>query len=143
MRTLALLILALLTADASLAATLKGEAEIRAYTDRVMAKVGSGDLAGAFANMKAYVIVPADEFDATALNSRSQRSQYGARYGAPVGFEFIAQKKMGDSLLRLIYIEKTERHALPWTFVFYRGPKGWVLNSFSWHDRLPDIFGAP
>jgi hypothetical protein len=78
-----------------------------------------------------------------ALNSQSQRDQFGARYGAAAGNEFIAQKKVGDSLLRLVYIEKTERHALPWTFIFYRGPKGWVLNSFNWNDRLPDLFGAP
>ncbi len=143
MRTFALLVLALLSIEVSSAATFKSEAEIRAHADRVMTKVAAGNLTGAFADMKPYVIVPPDEFDAMALNSKSQRGQFGARYGTPVGYEFIAQKKMGDSLLRLIYVEKTERHALPWTFVFYRGPKGWVLNSFSWHDRLPDLFGAP
>ena len=143
MRILALLALVLLNVGNSFAATLKSEVEIRAFADRIMTKVAAGDLTGAFADMKPYVIVPATEFDAMASSSKLQRDQYGARYGAPTGYEFIAQKKIGDSLVRLIYIEKTERHALPWTFIFYRGSKGWVLNSFYWNDRLPELFGAP
>lgn len=143
MRILALLVLTSLSVGNCLAETLKGEAEIRAFSDRVMTKIAAGDLAGAFADMKPYIVIPVAEFDAAVLTSKSQRDQFGARYGAPTGYEFIAQKKIGDSLMRLFYIEKTQRHALPWTFVFYRGAQGWMVNSFSWNDRLPDLFGPP
>lgn len=141
MRTLLLLGIALLGASDALAATLKNELDIRAFADRVMVRVGAGDLAGAFAEMKPCVIVPAAEFDAVALNSKSMRDQFGVRYGATIGYEFIAQDKLGDSLLRLTYIEKTQVHALPWTFIFYRGPDGWILNTFNWNDKIQDLFG--
>ncbi len=121
------------------AATLQTDADVRAFADRVMEKVAKADLPGAFAEMKPYTIVPPTEFDAAALQSKSQRDMVGTRFGATIGYEFISEKRSGQSLLKLTYIEKTEHHALPWLFYFYRTPKGWVLNSFNWNDRMPDL----
>ena len=127
---------AIATAD-----TLQSETELREFSDSVMEEVGSGDLDAAFALMKRFTIVPAAEFDVVALNTRAQRDQIGARFGASAGYEFISESRVGQSLLRLTYIEKTEKHALPWIFYFYRSPDGWVLNSFIWHDQFPNLFG--
>ena len=140
MRTLVLLTIAILGQGFAYADTLQTESEMRAFADRVMAKVGSGDLAGAFALMKPYTIVPAAEFDAMTLASKAQRDQVGARFGPAVGYEYIRKSTAGESLLKFTYIEKTERHALPWMFYFYHSPKGWVLNSFIWNDRMVDLF---
>ena len=124
------------------AATLQTDADVRAFADRVMAQVAKADLPGAFAEMKPYTIVPPAEFDAAALQSKSQRDMVGTRFGATIGYEFIGEKRSGQSLLKLTYIEKTEHHALPWIFYFYRAPNGWVLNSFNWHDRMPDLLAG-
>jgi hypothetical protein len=43
-------------------------------------------------------------------------------------------------VLRLLYMEKTEKHALPWAFIFYKTPKGWMLSSFGWNDKMPQFF---
>ena len=143
MRTLmSLLVVAVLTLGNAYADTLAVESDVRKFADRVMAKVGSGDLAGAFAAMKPYTIVPASEFDVMALTSKSQRELIGTRYGTPAGYEFISETKAGASLLKLTYIEKTERHALPWMFFFYRSPNGWVLNTFVWHDQMQNLLGG-
>ena len=142
MSRLALLLVMVLAYGTAAADTLHTEADIRAFADRVMAKVAGADLPGAFALMKPYTIVPPTEFDAAALQSKSQRDLVGTRFGATTGYEFIAEKRSGQSLLKLTYIEKTERHALPWIFYFYRTPKGWVLNSFYWHDRMPDLLAG-
>jgi hypothetical protein len=39
-------------------------------------------------------------------------------------------------------LQKYERHALLWTFDFYRPRTAWVLNGFSFHDRWQDLFGT-
>lgn len=139
MSLLVLLVLALNIANAD---TLPAEPDVRKFADSVMAKVGSGDLTGAFAAMKPYTIVPPSEFDVMALTSKSQRELVGGRYGAPAGYEFIGETKAGASLLKLTYIEKTEHHALPWMFFFYRSPNGWVLNTFLWHDQVQNLLGG-
>ncbi|WP_018608417.1 hypothetical protein [Uliginosibacterium gangwonense] len=137
----AVLYLALLFVSASaMAETLKSELEAKQLTDKVMVQVAKGDLTGAFALMKPYVVISESEFQGSLLQSKSQRDQFGSRYGKPLGYEFIAEKKAGESILRLTYIEKTARHALPWAFIFYKTPTGWVLNSYFWNDNIQSAF---
>jgi hypothetical protein len=130
----------LCTFGLSFADTLKSESELRLFADRVMGTLEKGGTMAAFAAMKPYTIIPGSEFDSIALASKSQREQFGARFGKTVGFEFIGQKKLGESLIRLTYIEKTEKHAFPWRFYFYKTPSGWALNSFLWNDQMPQLF---
>ncbi len=134
-----LLSLALMSVGAQ-ADTLKSEAEAKQLAGKIMEKVGKGDLAEAFAVMKPYVVFPDSELQEKVFQTKSQRDQFGARYGKTVGFEFIREKKAGESILRLTYVEKTDRHALPWMFVFYKAPNGWVLNSFAWSDQILSAF---
>jgi hypothetical protein len=122
------------------AAEFKTTTELKPFSESVMKKISENDLQAAFALMQPYVVIPSAEFQSVALNSKAQRDQYGARYGKSFGFEFISQQNVGESLVSFVYIEKTEKHALPWTFYYYKTPKGWVLNSFNWNDKLVTLF---
>lgn len=133
-------ILILILASSAHADTFKSAQELRPFVDSVMKKAASGDIAAALNAMGPYTIIPEAEFQSAVLNSKAQRDQYGVRYGKSVGYEYISEEKAGESLIRLVYIEKTEKHALPWVFYFYKSPQGWVLNSFQWNDQLPIIF---
>jgi hypothetical protein len=119
---------------------LESDAQLLKFTEGLMAKVATGDLDGAFKAMKPYLVIPQAEFDALVVNTKAQRGLAGARYGKVVGSECFGQKKLGQSLVKVTCIEKTEKHALPWLFYFYKGPQGWVLNSFVWNDNLPSLF---
>ena len=124
----------------TLADTLKSEQAAKQLAEKVMNYAAKGDISSAFASMKPYVVIPEAEFQGLALQSKSQRDQFGARYGKSIGYEFIGERKAGDSILRLVYIEKTAKHALPWMFLFYKSPTGWVLNSFAWNDQVQNVF---
>lgn len=123
-----------------MADTLKSEVEAKQLAEKVMAQVAKSDLTNAFALMKPYVVIPESEFQGLALQTKSQRDQFGVRYGKSVGYEFVGEKKAGESILRLVYVEKTAKHALPWMFLFYKAPNGWVLNSFAWNDQIQNVF---
>jgi hypothetical protein len=71
-----------LALDAS-AAVLKTE-ELPDFVTQVMSRVGKADLAGAFAYMKPYTIVPEAEFETLKLGTKSQRDQAGSRFGKTV-----------------------------------------------------------
>lgn len=124
----------------AIADSLKSESDIKSFADNLMTKIAKGDMTSAFNMMKPYVIIPEAEFQSAALNSKAQRDQFGVRYGRTIGYEYIGQKKIGESLVRFVYIEKTEKHVLPWMFYFYKAPAGWVLNSFFWNDQMPQLF---
>ena len=134
-----LILLGLITAQA-MGDTLKDEEAMRAFTDRVMTHVAKGDLGGAFEALKPYVNLSPTEIDAVAVQSKAQREQYGQRYGSAIAFEFIDDQKVGQSLYRLRYIEKTNKHALAWQFYFYKTAEGWTLNTFFWNDMFHKLF---
>lgn len=120
--------------------SLESELQYLKLTESLMAKVAQGDLDGAFQAMKPYLVVPAAEFDALVAQTKAQRGMAGARYGKAVGWECLEHRKVGQSIARVTCFEKTEKHALPWLFYFYKSPRGWILNSFTWNDNLPSLF---
>jgi hypothetical protein len=90
--------------------------------------------------MRPYAVISETELQNALLKMQAQREQWTPRYGKTVGFEYIGTKRIGQSLLRLTYVEKTERHALPWMFHFYRAPNGWILTSFLCNDLSSELF---
>jgi hypothetical protein len=114
--------------------------ELQPFSERVMAKVAKGDLDGAFKEMKPYLVIPDAEYETLAVNTRAQRGLAGTRFGKVVGYECVDTKAVGQSLVQIVCLEKTEKHALPWRFYFYKTPSGWVLNTFKWSDNLPSVF---
>ncbi len=130
----------LLAGSAVRADALESDLQRLQFTEAVMAKVGVGDLDGAFKVMKPHAIVPEAEYEALVASTKAQRAKVGGRYGKVVGWECLEEKKVGRSLTRVSCIEKTEKHALPWMFYFYKSPRGWVLNSFLWNDNVASLF---
>ncbi len=126
------------------AQTLKTESDVQKFTVRVMSAVGRGDLQAAYTALKNYAVLPGAEIDAGLQQSQAQRDQpaFTERYGKTDGYDLIGKRKLGSSMLRYAYIEKTERHPLPWVFHFYLSPKGWVLNEFGWDGNAAALYLA-
>lgn len=124
----------------SWADTLKSEAEIKQFSEKAMALIAKNEINAAFSLMKPYSIVPESEFQSIAAQMIVQREQFGARYGQPIGYEWTGEKKAGDSILRLIYVEKTTKTAMPWFFFFYKSTDGWLLSSVLFNDNIAATF---
>jgi hypothetical protein len=136
----AIVLAAFLAFGSAQAETLRSEAELRAFGDRVMTTVVKSGMPAAYETLKPYLLVPDSEFQSAVRNSKLQRDQFTVRYGKSLGFEYVGSRKVGESLVRIVYVERTEKHALPWTFYFYKTPFGWVLNGFHWNDQVPVLF---
>lgn len=138
------LFLVLATLQAPLAVAVSGiasETEVDAYVRRVMQAVGRGDLNAAYNALKVYSSLSPAEIDAGAQATQQQRTPvFLARYGKTVGISYIGKKKLGDSLLRITYVERGANHPLPWTFYFYLTADGWVLSQFGWSDQSASLF---
>ncbi len=112
----------------------------REVTDQIMAKVGTNDIGAAVKLIKPYTIVPEAEIDASIGQFKLQQSMIAQRFGESIGTEFVREEKVGESLLRVIHIHRFERHAMRWTFYFYRAKNGWVLNTFRFDDNVIALF---
>jgi hypothetical protein len=122
--------------------SLTSTAEIRKFTDSVMANVGVGKYDGAWKQIRPYAVVPASELDAFSKNFDQQLPTIKTRFGTPIGSDFIREDRAGDSLVRLTYIARYQRSATRWYFVFYRGEKGWVITDFKFDSNLIDLFSG-
>jgi hypothetical protein len=140
-RTLqALVILSISLCANAQADTLKEPGEARRLTDQVMDKVGQGDVEGGLRILKPYLIIPPAEFDVMLGQIRMQLPAMSQRFGKSIGAEFIREDKIGDNLLRIVHIHRFERHAMRWSFYFYRGQNGWVLDTFKTDDDIRQLF---
>jgi hypothetical protein len=120
--------------------TLKDPGEARRLTDQVMAKVGQGDVENGLRILRPYLIIPPAEFDVMLGQMRMQLPAMSQRFGKSIGAEFIREDKIGGNLLRIVQIHRFERHVMRWSFYFYRGQDGWVLNTFKTDDDIRQLF---
>lgn len=134
------LILILFSHSSVFAATLKSEGAAEALCVEVMSALQKEDVSEAFLKMKSYMDIPDAEFKVIVEKSKARHDKLQKRFGKTIGYEFIGGKMVGTSLLRLQYLEKTDRHVLPWSFYYYKTPKGWKLNTFSWGEDFKSLF---
>jgi len=122
--------------------TVAGPREARAMTDEVMARVGANDLDAAVQLLKSYTIAPEAEAEVVAGigQLKLQQSMIGQRFGSSLGTEFVREEKVGDSLLRITHLHRFAKHAMRWSFLFYRSDKGWLLDTFAFDDNIVALF---
>jgi len=116
--------------------------EAKALVDAFMLKVVQDDISGAFALLDDKTTWPLGKEDMQniARFTVEELSKRKARYGEPVGVEFIRQNVVGESLTEFVYLEKFERHAIRWMFVFYKPQDEWVFNNLTWDDKIRLLF---
>jgi hypothetical protein len=122
------------------AAELKSKDDIRNFTQSVMAQVAKGKMQEGLKLMKPYLIIPESEFNVMAEQLKMQEPAMKQRFGNTIGVEFVKEEEVGNSLLRIIYIQKFEKHIMRWRFYFYKPRDSWVLNTFFSDDKLQLMF---
>ncbi len=80
--------------------TFKDETAMRKFADEFMGIVGKGDLKKAYDVIKPYVSMNSVDVDAAVEESKQIRQKAAMRYGPSKGYQFISEKKVGDSLYR-------------------------------------------
>lgn len=117
-------------------------AEVRKITDDVMSKVGKGELEAGLRTFKSLTIIPEAEFEAMLGQAITQLPIAASRFGPVAGSEFLREDRIGESLARFVYIQKFDKHALRWIFYLYKGKSGWVINTFRFDDKWPELFSG-
>jgi hypothetical protein len=132
-----------LFAIASSAQGVESLADMRKITDSVLSTVAGDRIEAGLNSFKSRTIIPSAEFDAMVGQAVTQWPVATARFGKSVGYEFIREDKLGEFLARSIYIQRFEKHAVRWMFYLYRGQNGWVINTFRFDDKWPELFVNP
>ncbi len=113
---------------------------MQSLVDTVMKDVGKGSLREGMERLKPYVLFPATEMDAQVSQLERQMPIVLQRYGKPVGFDLIKVETAGNSLIQYAYLQKFEKHALVWRFIFYQSNGQWMLNHWSFDEKVKMLF---
>ena len=105
-----------------------------------MQRVAKDDIEGGLGTLKPYWLMGPGEFDAVAEKVKLQLPLLRQRFGKAIGFEFVRDEKVGTSLRQFTYLQRFEKHATRWVFIFCRGEKDWLLNSFWFDDNTRALF---
>jgi hypothetical protein len=117
---------------------------IRRVTDKFMATILTGQVKEGFDNfLKANWYKPGEAVEiAERLRGQYEAGQKSIEltYGKPVpgASEFIGTRRLGKSLVKLVYLEKHEHAPFPWCFVFYRAQDEWKLNGVRLGDAAQE-----
>lgn len=57
-------------------------------------------------------------------------------YGKILGFEKMREEEIGTSIIRLVYILKSELHPTVWEFYFYKPKETWFLTNVIFNDQF-------
>jgi hypothetical protein len=63
----------------------------------------------------------------------------GSAFGAAIGYEAAGEKKIGGSILLLVYVVKYEQSAIVWELDFYKPRERWDLHRFRFYDNLAKL----
>lgn len=138
-----LAVIALIGASAAFSqqTTLPDTGSAKQLTDSFMTSLVGGDIQGAFNLLKPSFDRNSSEIDAAAFQTTSDFQQPTA-LGTPSSFQFIDSTRIGNSVLKISYIEITDTRSLPWVFYFFNNGSGWLLDSFQRQDNLQQLFDS-
>lgn len=120
--------------------SLKSPIEARQLTEIVMAKVSLGEVEDGMKLVKPYSVVSPAEFEVMLDQMKIQLPSLAQRYGKSIGYEFISQDNVGENLIRIIYIQRFEKYAMRWGFIFYHGKDGWLSTTLKADDDVHKLF---
>jgi len=127
---------AILPPPPSLADDLAAKALCEKFLDRIVAD----DIDAAFTALQPYFLISETEWLMIEKQTFQQLSMMRPRFGATLGFALVREDNIDDIVLRFTYVMKLERHAIVWTFYFYRPADAWLFNEFSIDPNFSELF---
>lgn len=100
-----------------------------------LASVQKGDISDGYDRLFMGSAIPQDKPQAIAL-VKTQTQSGLPLYGKILGYEMVKEEKFGTSIVRLVYILKSEKAPIIWEFHFYKPKGSWFLANVIFNDQF-------
>lgn len=114
--------------------------EAKRASEGIVASISSGNFPGAWKELRPLSVVSSSELDVFEAQFNGQIEGIYRRFGSPLGYEFISEQVLGNSLVRYQFLIRNEKAPVRWVFVFYRADQGWVLTDFKFDTVASEFF---
>ena len=129
-----------LAATVAHADTLPDRAAVRKLADGVMGSVGADNFTGTMSQLQQVAAAPPERWKEMENRFSVAQTTTLVALGKAQGYEFIRERLIGESVLRLTYLAKYERGGVGWMLVFYKRTDGWVLADVRLDPSLSILF---
>jgi hypothetical protein len=119
---------------------LSTEAEVLMLCEAFLQRVTAGSFEEAFALIRPYFPVSEARITTIESETRQQLGMAQLQFGQVVGHNFMNGETVQDSILRFRFLQRFERDAIFWEFVFYRPRGTWQINALGFDDEIRDLF---
>lgn len=126
-----ILLLLLIQSYATYASGISPKAQI----DQFFNSVVSGNISAAYDKLFTGSSIPKDKPQAVSM-LKQQTSSGLPLYGKLLGYEYISEKKSGKSIVRYVYVLKSEKAPTTWEFFFYKPKDKWFLANVIFNDQF-------
>ncbi len=103
--------------------------------DAFFSSVIKNDIADGFDRLFDGSSIPQDKPQAVTL-LKTQTQTGLPLYGKILGYDFIKEEDYGSSIVRLVYVLKSEKAPTTWEFYFYRPKGSWFLANIIFNDQF-------
>jgi len=111
-----------------------------ALSDRIMQGVSTGAIREALAIAVPHAVLTQEQIDSLIKQIEEQQPTMATRFGASLGYELLRNDTVGGSLQRTVFLQRFDKHAMMWMFLWYRSKDGWILNNISYVDNMALLF---
>jgi len=122
------------------ATSLTSKEDVQNYTKNVIEHISKGEISKGFDLMAEITNIPLVEFKSIRNRYKLQLPIIKERFGKSIGYEYIKTSSIGNSLMKITYIQKFQKHMMVWNFYFYKPEKEWRLNAFYTVDKIEMVF---
>lgn len=124
------------------AAPLRTDRDIQALCEETLANIVAGDVSRGVGLLRPYATgISVEDVDSLETQLRGQAATITKNYGDPLGFVFISGESLRDTVMRLVYIVKYQKHMIRWSFIFYKPVDSWILDYVNYDDSVEALFG--
>jgi hypothetical protein len=113
---------------------------VHQLADDIANHLGTGSFDAAMVLIRRHLAAPPERLKEIEIRFSTAFASAQVEFGNGIGKEMIKQGRVGDALIRDVYLVKYERGAVRWNFLFYKRKDGWVLNEAQLEGNLNTLF---
>lgn len=119
---------------------MKDKSETSDVSQKVTKLFSESKIAEAVVLLSLYWPLPQNEISSIESQTVKYLNVFNERFGKVQGIEKGKTETINDFAIREVYFIKYSNHAIRLIFIYYRGEKGWIINSFKWDDSFEKEF---
>ena len=110
------------------------QAAPRNIAESFLTTIAQGKVAAAYLKLFEGSNIAKDKGPGAAIRKQTEAAL--PPLGKVLGFDLIREEQFGTSLVRLVYLLKSERHLTTWEFYFYKPKAVWFIAEDNFSDKF-------